>query len=49
MLRCILAPEPWSEHDPNAVAVMIGQNHVGHLAAELAATYTDGLERIVGT
>lgn len=46
MVRCILVPEPWNEHDPNAVAVMVGQNHVGYLAAELAVTYTDGLQRI---
>ncbi|MGX9670838.1 DUF2510 domain-containing protein [Mycobacterium sp. HM-7] len=45
-VRCILVPEPWNEHDPNAVAVMIGQNHVGYLAAELAVSYTDGLQRI---
>jgi Protein of unknown function (DUF2510) len=45
-VRCILVPEPWNEHDPNAVAVMIGQNHVGYLAADLAASYTDGLQRI---
>jgi hypothetical protein len=46
MVCCILVPEPWNEHDPNAVAVMVGQNHVGYLAAELAVTYTDGLQRI---
>jgi hypothetical protein len=45
-LRCILVPEPWNEHDPNAVAVMIGQNHVGYLAADLAPSYTDGLQRM---
>lgn len=45
-LRCILVPEPWNEHDPNAVAVMIGQNQVGYLAADLASSYTDGLQRI---
>jgi hypothetical protein len=42
-LRCILVPEPWNEHDPNAIAVMVGQNHVGYLAAGLAVSYTDGL------
>jgi hypothetical protein len=42
-VRCILVPEPWNEHDPNAVAVMVGQNHVGYLAADLAASYTNGL------
>lgn len=46
MVSCILVPEPWNEHDPNAVAVMVGQYHVGYLAAELAVTYTDGLQRI---
>jgi hypothetical protein len=45
-VRCILVPEPWNEHDPNAVAVMIGQNQVGYLAADLAASYTVGLQRI---
>lgn len=45
-VRCILVPEPWNEHDPNAVAVMVGQNHVGYLAADLAASYTDGLLNI---
>lgn len=44
--RCILVPEPWNEHDPNAVAVMIGQNQVGYLAGDLAVSYTDGLQRI---
>jgi hypothetical protein len=42
-VRCTLVPEPWNEHDPNAVAVMVGQNHVGYLAADLAASYTYGL------
>lgn len=45
-VRCILVPEPWNEHDPNAVAVMVGQNHVGYLAADLAASYTEGLLNI---
>lgn len=45
-LRCILVPEPWNEHDPNAVAVMVGLNHVGYLAADLAPSYTDGLQRL---
>lgn len=46
LVRCILVPEPWNEHDPNAVAVMVGKHHVGYLAAELAISYTDGLQRI---
>ena len=45
-LRCILVPEPWNEQDPNAVAVMVGLNHVGYLAADLAPFYTDGLQRL---
>lgn len=45
-LRCILAPEPWNEHDPNAIAVMIGLNQVGYLAADLATSYSNGLQRI---
>jgi len=45
-VRCILVPEPWNEHDPNAVAVTVGQHQVGYLAADLAVSYTDGLQRI---
>jgi hypothetical protein len=45
-VRCILVPEPWNESDPNAVAVMIEQYHVGYLPAELAVFYTEGLQRI---
>ncbi|WP_082761716.1 DUF2510 domain-containing protein [Mycolicibacterium mucogenicum] len=45
-VRCILVPEPWNENDPNAVAVMIEQFHVGYLPAELAVYYTGGLQRI---
>lgn len=48
-VRCILVPEPWNEHDANAVAVMIGQNPVGYLAADLAPSYTYGLQRIART
>jgi hypothetical protein len=46
MIQCILVPEPWNEHDPNAVAVMVGKHHVGYLAADIAVSYTDGLQRI---
>ena len=45
-LRCILVPEPWNEYDPNAVAVLVGLHHVGYLAADLAPSYTDGLQRL---
>ncbi len=48
-VRCILVPEPWNENDPNAVAVMIEQFHVGYLPAELAVYYTGGLQRIART
>jgi hypothetical protein len=45
-VECILVPEPWNDHDPNAVAVMIGHHHVGYLAADLAVDYTEGLQRL---
>ena len=38
-LQCILAPEPWNPHDPNAVAVMVGAHQVGYLPAGLARDY----------
>lgn len=37
--ECFLVPEPWNEHDPNAVAVMVRTFHVGHLPAALARRY----------
>jgi hypothetical protein len=45
-VECILAPEPWNPHDPNAVAVMIGSHHVGYLPADLAVDYAHGLARL---
>lgn len=42
-LTCLLVPEPWNEHDPNAVAVAIGTHHVGYLPAALAAEYAHAL------
>jgi hypothetical protein len=36
---CFLVPEPWNEHDPKAVAVMVRTFHVGHLPAALARRY----------
>jgi hypothetical protein len=36
---CFLVPEPWNPHDPNAVAVMVRNYHVGHLPADLAKRY----------
>jgi len=43
---CILAPEPWNPHDPDAVAVMIGLHLVGYLPAELACDYAQPLARL---
>ena len=45
-LQCILVPEPWNPHDPNAVAVMIGQHQVGHLPADLACDYAEPLAEL---
>lgn len=42
-LQCILVPEPWNPHNPDAVAVMIGQHQVGHLPADLACDYAEPL------
>ncbi|QGN34499.1 HIRAN domain-containing protein [Microlunatus sp. Gsoil 973] len=41
--RCVLVPEPWNEHDPNAVAVAIEGFVVGYVPANLAATYSPHL------
>lgn len=40
---CILVPEPWNPHDPNAVAVAVGRHQVGHLPKDLAIDYARGL------
>jgi Protein of unknown function (DUF2510) len=42
-LTCLLVPERWNEHDPNAVAVMIGRHQIGYLPAELAKEYSPPL------
>ncbi len=36
----VLVPEPWNEHDENAVAVMIGTRHVGYLPQGDALEYS---------
>ena len=43
---CILVPEPWNPHDANAVAVLVGEHHVGYLPGDLAATYASGLGQL---
>lgn len=48
-LVCVLVPEPWNEHDPNAVAVLLGGHKVGHIPAEMARDYAPGLARLAGT
>ena len=45
-VKCILVPERWNEHDPNAVAVLVGAHHVGYLPADLARHYSTGLLRL---
>lgn len=45
-VECVLAPEPWNPHDPNAVALMVGSHMVGYLPAELAVDYAPGLARL---
>lgn len=47
-LVCVLVPEPWNEHDPNAVAVLLGGHKVGHLPADLARDYAPSLARLAG-
>jgi hypothetical protein len=48
-LQCILVPTPWNEHDPNAIAVAVGEHQVGHLPAELAVEYAVGLGRLAAS
>lgn len=43
---CVLIPEPWNPHDPNAVAVAVDGLQVGHLPAELAEEYAGRLAEI---
>ena len=45
-IGCLLVPDPWNEHDENAVAVFIGGQQVGHLPAELAEDYALPLRQI---
>jgi hypothetical protein len=47
-LQCILVPEPWNEHDPNAVAVLVGAHQVGYIPAELARDYSPYLRELAG-
>ncbi|HEY3530399.1 MAG TPA: HIRAN domain-containing protein [Nocardioides sp.] len=48
-LTCILVPEPWNEHDPNAVAVAVGEHHVGYLPADIAVDYAPPLLQLGST
>jgi len=48
-LQCILAPEPWNPHDPNAVAVMVGAHQVGYLPAGLARDYARPLAALANS
>jgi hypothetical protein len=48
-LRCVLVPQQWNEHDPNAVAVLVGPHHVGYIPAELARDYSLPLLRLAAS
>lgn len=39
-LTCVLVPNPWNPHDPNAVAICVSGHQVGHLPAEMCADYS---------
>lgn len=45
-LQCLLVPDPWNDFDAKAVAVVINGHQVGHLPAELAASYSAPLLRL---
>ncbi len=42
-VACTLVPEPWNPHDANAVGVLIGENLVGYVPADLAEEYAEPL------
>lgn len=44
--HALLVREPHNPHDPNAVAVMIGELRVGHLPREVAATFAPLLQQL---
>jgi hypothetical protein len=48
-LQCLLVPEPWNPHDPNAVAVTVGPHHVGYIPAEMAVNYAPPLLKLAAT
>jgi len=39
-LTCVLVPNPWNPHDPNAIAVCVSGHQVGHLPAEMCPEYS---------
>lgn len=43
MMTCALVPNPWNAHDPNAVAVCVDGQQVGHLPAEMCPDYAPHL------
>lgn len=45
-IQVALIPEPWNPHDSNAVAVVVGEHHVGYVPAEIAPSYAGGLGRL---
>jgi len=43
MVTCVLVPNPWNPHDPNAIAVCVDGHQVGHLPAEICPDYAPRL------
>jgi HIRAN domain len=47
MATAQLVPEPWNRHDPDAVAVWVGERQVGYLPRHEAGRYAPVLARLV--
>jgi hypothetical protein len=41
-----LTREPTNPHDPNAVAVYCGTEHIGYISAKIARRYGEAVERV---
>ncbi|WP_157412725.1 HIRAN domain-containing protein [Arthrobacter woluwensis] len=48
-VQCLLVPEPFNAHDPNAVMVIANGYHVGYLSREDAIRYRPLVRRIVAS
>ena len=45
----VLVPERWNQHDPHAVAVLVGIHLVGYLPADMAVHYSPTLSNLAAT